>query len=136
MKRVILLVVAPLVTLAVITAVVMIGISVLEHSGRETAKSEILAAIDRMRSVNDFDDVDALLIACESGSIERRIDCRLGDYNVVYRGHRIMFSRIEVDYYRLLHGRYDRERGRYLPYMAGTAHIERRPQVQVVRVDP
>ena len=134
MRRMMFLVVAPIVTLAAITAVIMIGFSVLEHSGRETAKSEILAAIDRMRYVKDFDDADALLKACEFGALDRRIDCRLGDYNVVYRGHRIKFSFIEVDYYRPMHGVYDRERGRYLPYMTGTARIERHPQVQVMRI--
>jgi hypothetical protein len=130
MKRVILLVVVPVLTLVGITAFVMTIFSVIEHSGRETAKSEILAAIDRMRSVNDFDDVDTLLSACESGALDQRIDCRLGDYDIVYRGHRIKFSRIEVGYYRPLHGVYDRDRGQYFPYMTGTARIERRPQVQ------
>lgn len=134
MKRVMLLVVAPVVTFAAIIGVVMIGVFVLERPGRETAKSEILAAIDRMRSVNDFDDVDELLNACESGAFDQRIDCRLGDYDIVYRGHRIKFSRIEVDYYRPLHGRYDRERDKYLPYMTGTASIERRPNVRVMTI--
>lgn len=134
MKRVMLYVGLPIVTLAAIVAVLMIGISVLEHSGKEMAKSEILAAIDRMRYVKDFDNVDELLRACEFGALDQRIDCRLGNYDVVYRGHRIKFSRIEVNYYRPMHGKYDRESGQYLPYMAGEARIERRPQVQVMTI--
>lgn len=134
MKRAMLYVGLPIVTLAAITGIVMMIFSIIEESGRQTARSEILAAIDRMRSVSDFDSAEELLRACESGALEGRIDCRLGDYDVTYRGHRTKFTRIEVDYYRPMHGQYDRERGKYLPYMTGTARINRRPQVQVMTI--
>ena len=102
------------------------------NSIRADAQNYIDQAVERMQAVGNYDDPDALLSACESGTLVDVIDCRLGDYDVIYKGHRSKFTTIEIDYYRPLHGRYDRERGRYLPYLTATVHIERHPQVQLV----
>jgi hypothetical protein len=107
-------------------------INVHYKSIRSDAQEVIDHAVERMQAVGNFDDPGALLSACESGTFVDVIDCRLGDYDVVYKGHRSKFATIEIDYYRTLHSRYDRERGRYLPYLTATVHIERHPQVQLV----
>ena len=95
---------------------------------REEGQRVIMDAVARMERVASGGDMDALLSACEAGS-GGKVSCRQTDYDVTYRGHRILASNIAIDYHRLMHDKWDATNQRYLPYLTANVHLERRPRL-------
>lgn len=123
-------------------AVLLIGapmsaIVVWGYVDRDAAENQgsrdILKAIDRMRSVKNTMDAEALLVACRE-SAPAGITCGLGNHNILYMGHRAPFDLVEVHFDR------PAQKLLFLPmavnkiHLVGTAYIERSPQIQVVSI--
>lgn len=118
-----------------VVVVPLSGIVVWGYADRDAAENQgsrdILKAIDRMRAVKDSTDADALLVACREEA-PVGITCGLGNNNVTYMGHHVLFDQIEVHFDRPARKLY------FLPvdkiHLVGIAYIERNPQIQVVSI--
>lgn len=93
---------------------------------RENAREAVSEAIERMEQVNEVSDTRALLRVCEA-TIPRRIQCKLDDDPVTYRGHHIPASKIAIEYYRVW-----KEGEKNNPDITVVGRIERRSHFQII----
>jgi hypothetical protein len=125
------LVSAVLITVLAMPIMMMVGFSILDSRDRHLARTAIGAAFDRINSVGgNYDDAKTLIAACESLVLE--INCRQMDYNVVFRGHRLPFTTLAIDYHRVWRVGDPRGKARpdpSRPFMTAMVHIDRKPRV-------
>ena len=128
MKRLFWMMAYPIMFVALVAFVLFFMTSA--HSGqvREEGQRVIFDARVRMEKVASTGNMNDLLSACNAGSGE--VSCRQTDYDITYRGHRILASNIAIDYQRVMHDRWDSATQRYMPFMTANVHLERQPRLE------
>ena len=110
-----------------VVGVVLVTNSAHTSQVREDGQRAIWDAVARMEKVVSSGNMNDLLSACNSGGGEVR--CRQADYDITYRGHRILASQIAVDYHRVMHDKWDATSQSYLPYLTAIVQLEREPRL-------
>lgn len=97
------------------------------------ARPQLDAAVKRLEAAAPINDTQAMSAACDrevwvSNIGMSRVECRLGNYPVLYRGYRLNFTQIDVLYYENMRDR--------VPNIAVvTLDKDRRPHLVHYRVD-
>jgi len=127
MKRIAWMALYPVIFAGMIALVLLVTNSAHNSQIQEEGRGAIWDAVARMEKVVRSGNMNDLLSACNSGGGEVR--CRQADYDITYRGHRILASQIAVDYHRVMHDKWDATSQSYLPYLTAIVQLEREPRL-------
>lgn len=112
---------------AAVVAIVLGVFSITVAQHKAEARAALGETVDRMRAVGNPEDDWALLGACRT----ERVQCRMTDYPVTYKGHHLQASWFEASY--LVH--FDDVGTPRTSLYTVQIHIERKPRIDMVSYD-